>query len=482
VKNGSADVPLNNAAAGKYQVEIPALAQSNGKLMRLSFPAQTITLTKSQPEQTAPQIPMIPAKSEIHDVNQTISGIKVLRAAQEYTAASNDGIQPNLLPFAANADAAKLTLSAGTTRKTENFEGAAFAGFEMEGVKQVKVLLKNTYYNAFSLRGKGVHTPMYKKSKRSFAGIMVNYHTAKGYTKKVAFGVGVMADDCNTLYPSYAGKRAPDQLVNLGDMIDQGPESTFALDLTRYAPPDWDGRLWLSGGSDWVAADRRLTVQLVAFNEKAGSTFLEGTNDAQLEKLYRQPRQVTIPLVTTPPMIDGIPDEEIWRAAAPIAPFFQLGGKAKPSQDTQVIAYYDQSNVYLQFICQENKRVRPITGGSGIWRDDEVEIWLNTNGDGKSFRQIIINAAGEKLELNQDGPAKTGADVAAHIDSGRWVVEAAIPFKGLGVAPKPGDKWHINICRHRPADGNTPEELNTWAPLEKGFNEPQNFGVLQFGK
>jgi hypothetical protein len=182
-------------------------------------------------------------------------------------------------------------------------------------------------------------------------------------------------------------------------------------------------------------------------------------------------------------MIDGVADEEIWRAAAPIGPFFLLGGKGRPSVSTQAIIYHDADNLYMQVQCQENQRKKPITGRGSIWNDDEIELWISPAHDGKSYKQIIVNAAGEKLEMDQNGPAKIGARTAAHFENGRWVVEAAIPFKGLGVStPKPGDTWGLNICRHRPGGGDVAAELITWAPLEKGFNEPNHLGTMKFGK
>jgi hypothetical protein len=324
---------------------------------------------------------------------------------------------------------------------------------------------------------------MYRKSSRSFAGIVLSYHTPRGYTTKVALGVGVLTPDCNTPYPAYAGKGAPDKVINLGDIVDQGPTKVIALDLTRYAPKDWDGRLWFSVGSDWVASERQLTARILAVNEKAGDQFAGGTDPAEIQKLYFQPRRVIVPSESIVPMIDGVADEEIWRAAADIDQFFLVGGKARPTVNTQARLYHDADNLYVQILCQENHRKKPITGLGSIWHDDEVEIWISPRNDGKSFKQILINAAGEKLEMDQDGPAKIGAKAAVHFENGRWVVEAAIPFKGLGVGtPKPGETWGFNIARHRPGGGNVSEELITWAPLEKGFKEPEHFGTLRFGK
>ena len=480
ILNGVSKIPLAAQLNGTYQIEIKAIENTQW----IPIQSNPVKVTVQQKEvATAPSpTSTIAGKLEINNVDKTIKGIRILRQASETTATPDDFIQQGMPALTANANAENLILSAGTTRKTVNFTGAAFAGFEVDGIKQVKVLLQNTYYDAFSLRG-GINIPDYTKTDRFFAGIMLNYHTAKGYTKKVALGVGVLAPDCGTVYPTYAAKQASDQIIDLGAIIDKSAQTTLALDLTRYAPSDWDGKLWFSVGSDYVAANRRLTAQILSVNKDAGSTFIEGNDPKQLEKLYHQPRQITIPKESQPPMIDGVNDEEIWKAATEFKPLYLLGGKGIPTQSTKAIAYYDKENLYMQIICQENQREKPLTGTGAIWHDDEVEIWMDTNRDGKTYKQLIINAAGDKLEMNQDGPTKIGAQAAAKIEDGRWIVEVAIPFKALGIeTPKPGDIWKFNFVRQRPGGGNIATELTTWSPLDKAFNELQNFATLTFGK
>jgi hypothetical protein len=478
---GEALLPVVPVGKGKHQIRVVLgpvdsnAAAAEPGISEAKVPEEALGLTSDRPK-------MIPGVDEVKPMNRKLDGVRFLQSAAETTANPDYGIQPGLNGLTARADADALALTAGTTRKVEHYMGAAFAGFETQGMKQVKLQLDNTFYNAYSARGP-IQVPMYKKSSRSFAGIMLSYHTPKGYTTKVALGVGVLAPDCTTPYPAYAGKGAPGKVIDLGDIIDEGPTRVIALDLTRYAPADWDGRLWFSVGSDWVASERRLTAKILAVNEKAGDQFAGGTDPAEILKLYFQPRQVIVPSESIVPMIDGVADEEIWRAAAPIDQFFLLGGKGRPSVSTRAILYRDADNLYIQIQCQENQRKKPIIGRGSIWNDDEIELWISPAHDGKSYKQIIVNAAAEKLEMDQNGPAKIGSRTAAHFDNGRWVVEAAIPFKGLGVsAPKPGATWGFNICRHRPGGGDVAAELITWAPLEKGFNEPDHLGTMKFGK
>lgn len=485
VEDAVCAIPLPAHREGACRVELAAIEQADDGFVSVAAPATELALPGAEPtlQLTDPKdYPMIPGRCEVRDIDRTIDGAKLLRAAAQTTGTPRGSVQPHLNGLIAEVDADSLTLHAGTTRKIADYMGAAFAGFELEGARCIKLRLENTFHNAYSARARGRHAPMYKRQTRLFAGLMLHYHTPRGYTKKVALAAGVIAPKCSSPFPTYAERRRPDQTIDLGDIVNRGPATDLALDLTRYAPTDWDGKLWLSAGSDWVAANRRLTARIVAVNDQVDGPFVTGTDPQQLTELYRQPREVIAPRQPFAPMIDGVTNDEIWHSAAKIAPFFLLGGGGYPPMATEAAVYYDDEQLFFLVKCEERERKAPITGRGSIWNDDEIEIWLDTNRDGKTYRQIIVNAAGERLTLDQNGPADIAIVAAGRAAAGRWAVEVAIPFKALGVpTPKPGDTWRLNLCRHRPGGGVLGQVLITWAPLERGFNEPRNLATLKFG-
>jgi hypothetical protein len=130
----------------------------------------------------------------------------------------------------------------------------------------------------------------------------------------------------------------------------------------------------------------------------------------------------------------------------------------------------------------EKVRQSPQISGGAIWNDDEVEVYLDCNNDKKSFFQIIVNAKGEKMELKDGAACKLGTKAMATFSKGNgWTVEMAIPYAKLNIpAPVKGTQWRFNICRYRPKGKGFEAELITWAPLEKRFNEPKNFGKVLF--
>jgi hypothetical protein len=74
-----------------------------------------------------------------------------------------------------------------------------------------------------------------------------------------------------------------DEMCDLGSVVDKGPQSTFSLDLARYAPHGWDGRVWFSVGSDWAGSDRRLKARILATNESVTDGFLPASSRSRSE-------------------------------------------------------------------------------------------------------------------------------------------------------------------------------------------------------
>ena len=392
-------------------------------------------------------------------------------------------IQPELDALTASVDVDGLRAEAGTTRKTElDCRGGTFAGFEIKNLRRVKVKLTNTFHDAFHQYGKGKHVPT-KPNSRSFAGFVIDYHTPDGYAKRVRLATGVMHPKCSSVEPDYGKGGLADVAIELGTELIQSPEAIVSLDLAAYAPDDWDGQVWLSVGSDWIGSDRRLTMEVLAVNDDVAGPFLTGTDPKAFKEAYDKPK--TLPARRSPGgiVIDGRPNEEMWRGAAKTERFFLHGGHGASTADTEAMILYDDAYLYVGFICEETDRDKPLVRGGAIWDDDEVEVWVDINGDGETYKQVIVNAGGEMMELSEGGTETIGSDAVVYVNEGSsWMVEMRIPFEGLGVKPpKRGDTWRLSLCRYRPPGDDFNSELIVWAPLQKGgFRDLANFGTLVF--
>ena len=485
--NGSADLPLSTwRNKGAYTLSIDALVMRSGALHALQRKPLAVTLTKgSAPKrQRKKPHPAIPPKAVETPVNRTINGLNVLSAATYTGRIADHELQPGVPPLVAKADPEALRLSAGTGRVVFQFRGAAFAGLEIGELRTLALELKNTYNEAFCYEGKGVHRPKYKRSLRLFAGLLVDYHTPNGYSRRVAFSVAAENFDCNTPYPPFGANRPPDHVVSFGDLVTDHPSRVFSIDLAAHAPKDWDGRVWVYAGSDWIRPGRRLQVTLLTGERAAVAKPLTGYDRSDMSALIEKPRELSIRRLSPAPVIDGDRGDEIYQSVRhTMKDFIRVGVSARSPIRTEAKIFYDVNNLYLMAFMEEKNRKSPKISGGGIWGDDCIEVWIDADGDGKSYHQILVNGTNQTLTLTEAGQNPIPIESAVRMQPGKgWCVEIAIPFRSLGVKPpKKGERWRFNLCRTRPGgDGISSTELSSWAPLKKGYNELDAFGSLIF--
>ena len=487
-KAGRLSLPVSPVRkdGGEYIVSLRAVIDGNGRLQPVTGAQASLNLSSAMPDLgLGPEKPpRVPAQREITMVNRKIQGLEILRSATLITDTIPGEVMPDMRSMMANVRPEDLTLEAGTTRKIGPQEslGAAFAGLEIKNLRKVKVKLANTFHNAFHVRGPGNHVPPRPHS-GNFAGIVVDYHTPQGYTRRVSLAVGVLHKNCSSPYPNYGRSAVADEFRDLGSSLIETPEATFALDLQRYAPKDWDGQVWFSVGCDWIAPNRRLKLQILAANDAVSGEFLSGVDPKAFLAAYNKPRTLHVPRSPGGIIIDGSPDEEMWRGSAITDQFFLYGGVGVPKAKTTAQLLYDDTYLYVAYTCEERDRRKPLIIGGPAYNDDEVEVLLDINCDRKTWQQVIVNAANSKLEYASTGSVVIGAKTAVQVNEGdSWMVEMAIPFAGLGVKPPaPGDTWRLSLCRHRPAGKNFNTELIVWAALKNGgFLDVENFGTMIF--
>jgi len=65
--------------------------------------------------------------------------------------------------------------------------------------------------------------------------------------------------------------------------------------------------------------------------------------------------------------------------------------------------------------------------------------------------------------------------MAVRVGETRSTVELALPLARLGDAPRPGDRWGLQLCRNVPSP-------STWSAMFEffGFRWPEHFGAVTF--
>ncbi len=185
-------------------------------------------------------------------------------------------------------------------------------------------------------------------------------------------------------------------------------------------------------------------------------------------------------------VIDGELDEACWRRADVATDFKLLERGGSATQRTECRVTYDAQNLYVAFVCLDARPreilARHLRDDGPVWRDDCVEVFLDTQHDHKNYFHLISNALGTRFE--EKGPAwpnppSWNADwkVATRVSDHGWQVEMAIPFGSMGLGmPEPGTVWGFNANRQE----YRLRERSSWAETLRSFHEPRHFGHLLF--
>ncbi len=239
------------------------------------------------------------------------------------------------------------------------------------------------------------------------------------------------------------------------------------------------------------------------------------------------PRRYAAPYVRTPPIIDGRLDDRAWAGAAWSEPFVDIEGGRRPApgRRTRVRMAWDSSALYVAAELEEPDLWATITTRDAvIFHDNDFEVFLDPDGDGRAYFELEINALGTVWDLflplayRHGGRARDAWDIRglrsavglqgtlndpADRDSG-WTVELAIPFADLRQpevmtpVPRAGAVWRVNFSRVQwrlrveqgryakvtdPATGRPLPELNwVWSPQDTiDMHIPERWGFVTFG-
>ncbi len=194
------------------------------------------------------------------------------------------------------------------------------------------------------------------------------------------------------------------------------------------------------------------------------------------------------PTVFCPPappghVVNGILDEIIWQIP-PIVPQFLSIGAEEPREQTEAWAAFGREGIYFAFSCRQAK-MSPSNSPTNPepWKDDSVELFLDSNGDRASYDHFVLSATGGKFHERVASGAPTGSNApvewqaVAKVEEGRWLAEIYVPYSTLGVTLKEGSVVRANLCRNNAVIG----ENSCWTSVTGGFHQPLRFGNIVMG-
>ena len=386
-----------------------------------------------------------------------------------------------------SVDVDELTLRAEVPRECVTYWAQNMAGVELRGVRAAAVRIEHNMYPVCGLYPE--RHVLYETHPNAFIGFFIDYGTPKGYTKRVALSVGKMSLKRKSKHPEWGAAKPPDHYLRLPSTIYTGEKVEGLLDLTAWAPRDWDGRVWLTTVMDLALPSRWLGMTLLKLNPPADSVTPLKTEDVTATMSQTKPRTIRAVRLTMAPKLDGGLDEAAWQGAKPASGLFVLAKQGKPaSQQTDIRVGYDDRFIYVGITSmeKEKKNFDTTSGAAGRpWWDDGIEFILAPpSWKGEFLHQIVSADAVTFQEIAthlHEKQRKSSLPVICKTEklADRFTVEAAIPIGKAGVpAPKPGERWRAQFMRTRVMlDGR--REHATWA-VTGSLHDHTKFGSLAF--
>jgi len=174
--------------------------------------------------------------------------------------------------------------------------------------------------------------------------------------------------------------------------------------------------------------------------------------------IFSQP-EIRAVFTDTPPVIDGVVNEEVWSKAAIIDKLYQREPKpgAPVSEKTEFYFLYDHNNIYVGIHCFDDPKgitAKELARDISLGDDDRVQVILDTYLDGRngywfqigprgSIGDALVSENGKDFNKSWDGLW----DGRAKITPNGWDGELIIPFKTMGFK-KGSDTWGLKLIRH----------------------------------
>jgi hypothetical protein len=197
-------------------------------------------------------------------------------------------------------------------------------------------------------------------------------------------------------------------------------------------------------------------------------------------------KKATAKPVKQAPVIDGKLDDEAWKGLEELNVNLNKDNASPSKLKTVAKIARDKDFLYISVYSEEpnaKKIVDSVKKHDGeVWKENEIELFFDSNNDQKSYYQFCINTLGTVMDKRKTANGKSDklwdskAKTATSKGDDYWTMEIAIPLESLSDKIRPGDIWGFNICRVRTVD--YPREYTCWSPTFGLFGKPKRFGKL----
>jgi hypothetical protein len=172
---------------------------------------------------------------------------------------------------------------------------------------------------------------------------------------------------------------------------------------------------------------------------------LAGMTAAADARLSQNIRPLDLAKTDTPPVLDGLLDDEVWKKAEVVddvwVTYNPVNGNELP-QRTRAYLAYDDENLYFAFYCHDTQPEQiktSLTKRDGIFEDDWVGLSLDTVGGKKYGYELFVNPSGAQGDIFRTGDMEDSSTdwvwySAGKVVSDGYIVEIRQPLKNIRFA------------------------------------------------
>ena len=471
--------------SGPAPIAVPP--QHEGGAYEVREVGSVASCTVELPEGLGTSVPRVtaftvvhPAEQSIKEVNRKVGDVMVRQCAT-YISDWKDAydLQRGMKPSEVEANPETLLLRATTTPRERGCAVSHYtrnyAGFEMEGAKAVRLKLRSNFGEVTGLVP-GHVTYNFKRPREDFAGFVIDFSANGKYVKRVALSAAIFNKQLEAVLPPWGCARKQDVHYDLGPFAERAREQTFSIGLAELAPPNWDGKVFLTLGSSNLSANRKLEAEIVEFNNDKAQDFLKLSTAK-----YGTPEPLALPKLLRPPNWEMKHDDNSFQNWAKIENLQALKvTKKQLTQQTRGYVAYDEKNIYFAIFATETGR-QLIAYDQPLWKNDCVELYFIRPDN--QILQMVVDARGKMtFSIFKESVLDTaGIDVHGQkVDGKGFWSFVSIPWSSIGIqSPAVGKAIRFNLCRSRTGEES---EYGAWGACEQRYAEPDGFGTLTLGR
>jgi hypothetical protein len=172
--------------------------------------------------------------------------------------------------------------------------------------------------------------------------------------------------------------------------------------------------------------------------------------------------------------IDGQLDDAGWYRAARADHFaeHQPGDQTKPPVETAAFITYDESKLYVSFVCFDDPgSIRAsYADRERVYDDDNIALLLDTYGDAAWAYTMNVNPYGVQADalwspnIGQDSGFDLVWESAGAVTDSGYQVEMAIPFAALRFPNREQQTWKMDFYRNHPRETS---RAYSWAAYDR---------------